>query len=57
MECCCYGMQTPAYLLGSQPIGSTAAAVVAVADVLVAAEPAVAAAAAETQAKERAFCR
>lgn len=50
-------MQTPAYLLGSQPIGSTAAAVVAVADVLVAAEPAVAAAAAETQAKERAFCR
>ena len=50
-------MQTPAYLLGSQPVGSIAAAVVAAAAVLAAAEPAVAAAAAMTQAKERVFCR
>ena len=52
-------MQTPAYLLGSQPVGSiAAAAVVAAAAVLAAAEPAVAAAAAAmTQAKERVFCR
>ncbi len=48
-------MQTPAYLLGSQPIDSIAAAVVAAAAVLVAAEPAVAAA--MTQAKEMVFCR
>ncbi len=50
-------MTWSAYLLGSQPIGSTAAAVVAVAAVLVAAEPAVAAAAAVTQAKEMVFCQ